>query len=100
MNASPKTQKLPVGWLIFSLLLLIVGYNYWSYRCGYCTISSLLSLSVPAMLLILFNVIACMALLAVKLRARRQLQRQRCRCGAALRGSWFFCPDCGGARPK
>ncbi|HEY5673144.1 MAG TPA: hypothetical protein VIR78_05530 [Malonomonas sp.] len=98
MKATPKTYKLPVGWMIASLLLIIVGYNYWSYRCGYCTISSLLSLSAPAILLIVLNVIACLVLLAVKLRSRQQLQRQRCNCGKTLRNTWQYCPDCGGAR--
>ncbi len=98
MKTTPETRTLPVGWLILALLLIIVGYNYWSYRCGYCTISSLLSLSAPAVLLIFLNLMACVVLLAVKLRARQQLQRQRCNCGAALRSIWLFCPTCGGAR--
>jgi len=100
MKSTPQPKKMPVGWMIFGLMLIIIGYNYWSYRCGYCTIASLLSLSAPAVLLITMNIIACVALLIVKLRARQQLQRQRCNCGAVLRSIWLFCPDCGGARQK
>ena len=52
MKATSDPQKLPIGWLIVGLLLVIIGYNFWSYQCGYCTISSLLSLSTPAVWLI------------------------------------------------
>jgi uncharacterized integral membrane protein len=98
MKVSPRTQKRPVGMMIFGLLLVIIGYNYWSYRCGYCTLASLLTLSMPAVLLLLVIIVAGGVLLAVKARTRQQLLRQRCRCGSALRSNWFYCPGCGGAR--
>lgn len=98
MKNLQKVKSLPVGLVIGSLLLVIIGYNYWSYLCGYCTLSSLLSLSTPAVLLILSNVVAGAALLYVKNRNRQQQIDQSCRCGAALRGTWSFCPACGAAR--
>lgn len=98
MKTISNGQKLPVKLLIFSLLVIIVGYNYWSYRCGYCTFASFLSLSAPAKILLLLIGVAGGGLLAVKFRARQQVLRQRCRCGSALRSSWSYCPNCGGAR--
>ena len=98
MKATPATQKLPVGVLIAGLLVVIIGYNFWSYRCGYCTISSLLSLSTPAIWLILSNVVACGVLIGIKVRNRRLLRNQYCPCGTALRSIWAYCPACGTAR--
>jgi uncharacterized integral membrane protein len=100
MKTTPKIQKLPVGLLIIGLLLVIIGYNYWSYRCGFCTVSSLMSLSTPAVLLLLLNIVAGGVLLGIKARNRRLLQGQHCRCGSALRSSWAFCPACGVARQQ
>lgn len=77
------------------LLTIIVSYNYWSFRCGYCSLSSLLSFSPPALVLIAGNLAALLALAVIRVRQRRRLQRQHCTCGELLRSSWSFCPDCG-----
>ena len=98
MNNMPKTRKLPIGLLIASLILVIFGYNYWSFQGGRCTVASLLSLSAPAVLLILLNAVACGVLMGSKARNRRLLQKRRCHCGVELRGTWGFCPSCGTAR--
>jgi len=80
------------------LLTIIVGYNYWSFQCGYCTLSSLLSFSEPALILIVCNLIGLAVLLRVKFRNRKRLQRHHCRCGSFLRDGWLFCPTCGEGR--
>ena len=98
MNNRTKAGNLPIGLLVTGLLLVIIGYNYWSFQGGRCTVASLLTLSAPAILLILLNVAACGVLLWSKDRNRRQEQNRRCNCGAELRGIWDFCPGCGSAR--
>ncbi len=98
MNNRINSRNLPVGLLITGLLLVIIGYNYWSFQGGRCTVASLLTLSAPAILLILLNAVACGVLLWSKDRNRRQQQNRYCGCGAELRGTWSFCPSCGNAR--
>ena len=100
MNNMPKTRKLPIGLLIASLLLVIFGYNYWSFQGGRCTVASLLSLSAPAILLILMIVVAGGVLMWGKARNHRQQLNRRCGCGTELRGTWSFCPSCGSARKE
>ena len=100
MKDSYPTKKLPLGLLLISLMLVLIGYNYWSYRYGYCTASSLLSLSLPAILLIVLNIISFGILLGVKARNQRISRQKRCRCGAELRDIWNFCSSCGVARQK
>jgi len=80
------------------LLAIIVSYNYWSFSCGYCTRSSLLSFSEPALVLVGFNLLAAISLVVCKYRKRKFLRRQHCSCGGKLRNNWTFCPTCGEQR--
>lgn len=80
------------------LLLVIIGYNFWSFRCGYCTISSLLSFSPPALLLLAGILIAAVFLLIVKVKNKQLRRQQYCHCGALLRKQWNHCPTCGQGR--
>ena len=98
MIQQQKEGRNTVGWLIAALLLVIVSYNLWSFHCGYCTLSSLLALSVPAVLLLVLNFAAAVILVVIKARNRQLLEKQTCRCGATLHQSWAHCPCCGNAR--
>jgi len=80
------------------LLAIIVGYNYWSYSCGYCTRSSLMSFSEPALILIVINLLAVFSLVICKVRKRKLLRSQQCGCGGKLRNNWIYCPTCGEER--
>lgn len=80
------------------LLAIIVGYNYWSYSCGYCNRASLLSFSEPALVLIGVNLLAIITLVICKYRNRKLLRRKQCGCGGQLRDNWIYCPTCGEAR--
>ncbi len=91
-------KNLPYIIFVAVLSLTIIGYNYWSYKCGYCTLASLMQLSTPAMLLIGCNLLAGLALLVIRLRKQRQAKREHCACGETLRSIWHFCPSCGHAR--
>jgi hypothetical protein len=82
------------------LLTVIVGYNYWSYRCGFCTLSSLLSFSGPALVLIAGNLLAIAILLIIRRRQRQAVRLRFCRCGESLRNNWTFCPACGELRKR
>lgn len=98
MKARARNRNRWVSLLLMALLLVLVGYNYWSYRCGRCTLASMLVLSPPAILLLVLNFVACGGLFALKFRNRQRLQSKRCRCGSVLHDSWGFCPDCGSGR--
>ncbi len=98
MKLAGKNPRIPWALVSVALLLVLGGYNYWSYRCGYCTLSSLMSLSAPAILLLFVNLMVLFLLFGVRLRNRRHLQRLSCDCGAALRSGWGYCPDCGKKR--
>ena len=95
-----KVRKinLPYVLMVMFLSLTIIGYNLWSYSCGYCTLASLMTLSPPAIILIACNLLAVAGLVAIRLRNRRQVGRNHCACGEPLRSSWGFCPACGQAR--
>lgn len=90
-----KLKKRTLLFFAVVLLTVIVGYNTWSYCCGYCTLDSLASFSDPALVLIACNLLAGVTLSVVKLRRCRLRLRQRCRCGEQLRSAWTFCPACG-----
>ena len=86
----------------YGILLLLTGigiglfaYNYWSYSCGRCNTESLLTLSFPAEILIVMNLVALTVLALVKFRQRNSPDRFQCVCGARLHPDWQFCPDCG-----
>ncbi|MCF6180028.1 MAG: hypothetical protein L3J63_11670 [Geopsychrobacter sp.] len=86
----------------FLLLIAVIGlslfsYNYWSYSCGRCNAESLLTLSLPAELLIGINLLALMGLLYVRARKQKKIDPFHCRCGALLVLNWKFCPSCGQA---
>ena len=88
----------PYTYLILLLILALVGYNLWSYSCGYCTMASLTSLSPPAILLIACNLMAGGVLLFLRVRNRRLVNGNFCCCGELLHHNWEFCPHCGRAR--
>ncbi len=91
-------RKLTYILFVAILSLTIIGYNYWSYKCGYCTLASLLSFSAPAIILIGCNLLAAAVLVVVRLRKKRQDRLGQCDCGENLRNIWLFCPTCGDAR--
>ena len=60
-------QKARIMYAAASLLLLvIVGYNTWSYYAGYCTVATLTRFSIPAKLLLLGIAIAVVFLFSSK----------------------------------
>ncbi len=93
-------RNIPQILLVSLLFLSVIGYNLWSYSCGYCTLASLLRLSTPAILLITCNLLAGVMLLVIRRRNRQQELRSHCACGEILRSSWQFCPNCGHSRQK
>jgi membrane protein YdbS with pleckstrin-like domain len=92
-------QKNFIFYIAMSFLMLgIIGYNYWSYRCGYCTLASLMSFSAPAVMLLIGIAIAILFLIHVRSKNKRLQQKKHCGCGALLRGQWNYCPSCGHQR--
>lgn len=85
----------------FTLLLIATAglgvfvYNYWSYSCGRCTADTLLTLGMPAKVLIGINALAFAGLLFVRFRHKSKQDSAYCVCGAQLHSSWRFCPNCG-----
>lgn len=96
MNSKQKTRIVYVAATL--LLLLIIGYNFWSYYAGYCTAATLMTFSVPAKLLLVGIAIAVGFLFSCKSKNRRLEQQNTCDCGVMLRGSWEYCPICGEKR--
>lgn len=90
-----KQKKKMLYGFVLLLLTTIVGYNIWSFDYGYCTVRSLMSISFPAILLIVGIVFAVAWLMTMKSRGTRMLSQNRCVCGAELRDQWLYCPDCG-----
>lgn len=91
-------------WLAGSAALLLCGsffavfcYNTWSLCCGRCTAATFLNPGPFGLLLLALNLLAFVILVALKLRRRRFLSRQRCLCGAPLGPQWSYCPVCGRA---
>jgi len=88
--------------LILSLALLtvvcVLGYNFWLYSCGACTLHALLTPSVPGYLLLAINLLLGMMLILLKLRQARRVRRRVCPCGSELLSEWSFCPACGSNR--
>ena len=80
------------------LLVAIAVYNLWSYNAGYCTISSLMLLSMPAKLLLFGIVLAIVALTAQRVKKRKLKHSHYCRCGQCLLPNWSYCPVCGNQR--
>ncbi|BCR05504.1 hypothetical protein DESUT3_25730 [Desulfuromonas versatilis] len=73
-------------------------YNLWSFCCGRCTTSTLMTLGPFGTGLIGLSLAAGGLLLALKLRTRRRISRLRCGCGVLLVPEWRYCPDCGCSR--
>ena len=88
---------------LFLLLLALSGsaviaYNFWSYSCGLCNAESLMTLSLPAQVLILIDLAGLLAWALVHLLRRRAKVSHHCGCGEKLLRRWQFCPGCGQAR--
>ncbi|PLX95615.1 MAG: hypothetical protein C0619_01110 [Desulfuromonas sp.] len=79
-------------------VIVIVSYNYWSLSCGRCTVSTFYSLSPPALILLLCNLVALAVLWGFKLKRQQQVERQVCACGNLLHRNWRYCPCCGTLR--
>ncbi|WP_020676228.1 hypothetical protein [Geopsychrobacter electrodiphilus] len=84
--------------LVSATGLSILCYNYWSFSCGRCDAESLLTVSLPAKILIGINLLAVLILTYLTNRSPR-LDHSKCPCGARLHPGWYFCPECGQARP-
>ncbi|AMV72244.1 hypothetical protein JCM30471_07290 [Desulfuromonas carbonis] len=80
-----------------AVMLGVLGYNLWSYSCGYCTLRSLLTLGLPGYLLLVLNLILLSVWLIMRRRRAREVKGDHCRCGTALAGEWHYCPGCGEA---
>ena len=80
---------------VIVVLLGIFFYNTWSYRCGHCTASSLLSISAPALFLFSCNLLAGLALLLFRRRNNHHQKKHSCPCGTVLSEAWSYCPTCG-----
>ena len=100
MKEADNAKKNPLFMPVALLLVVLVSYNLWSYLCGYCTMSSLMSFSPPAILLIAINLVAAAVLLMVRSRNKKLLQAQLCGCGTGLRTVWDYCPNCGQQRKR
>ncbi len=96
MNAKQKSRIVYGAALL--LILLIIGYNTWSYYAGHCTVSTLLAFSLPAKLLLVGIFVASGILYSSKIKNRQQQQHDGCSCGTKLRDQWQFCPVCGEQR--
>ena len=98
MNAKQKSRLVYLA--AFLLIVVIVGYNIWSYCAGYCTVSTLMTFSVPAKLLLAGIFLASLYLLNCKFRNKQLHNGNICSCGAELREDWTFCPVCGEQRKR
>lgn len=78
--------------------LAVLGYNYWAYCCGRCTLGGFFRFGLMDGLLLGLLPLALLVLLAVKRWRRRRLARSICPCGAPLADDWSFCPACGASR--
>lgn len=78
------------------LLTVLLSYNFWSLKSGRCTITMMLDLGPVALTLIGCNLLAGVALVAVKIRRKKQRIDSRCRCGEIIKEEkWVCCPACG-----
>ena len=98
MNAKQKSRIVYGAALL--LVLMIIGYNTWSYYAGYCTVSTLLAFSLPAKLLLVGIFVASGFLYSSKIKNRQLHQYDGCSCGTTLRDQWQFCPVCGKQRSQ
>lgn len=96
MNVKQKSRLVYASALM--LVLVIVSYNIWSYCAGHCTGASLLAFSFPAKLLIGGIAVAFIFLLSCKAKNKQLAQLNTCLCGAELRDTWVYCPECGHQR--
>lgn len=97
-----KQRKRVVYVAAILLVLVVAGYNIWSYGSGYCTASSLVAFSAPAKILLAGIAVAIVYLLSCKSK-NKQLHCRRtnvCVCGSKLRENWTHCPVCGQQRNK
>lgn len=83
--------------IIGTTVLIVFGYNFWSYCCGRCTASTFLNPGPFGLALLALNALAAAVLVALRFHRRMRHSRVRCRCGTNLAEGWFFCPDCGEA---
>lgn len=93
MTKSTKKQML---WGLLFLTVVLIVYNYWSFRNGRCTMTTLMSLSPGALILLACNLLAALSLFALKLRKRVRARHSCCACGQQFsEPTWEFCPGCG-----
>lgn len=81
--------------LVGVTILTVIGYNFWAYCCGHCTVSTFFTLGPFGLSLLALNALAAATLVALRVRRSRRRSRSRCRCGNDLAEEWGFCPDCG-----
>lgn len=91
-----KRRYLPTILGVALLSAGVIAYNYWSLMTGRCTLSSLVSLGPPALVLILCNLVAFIVYCGVRAKNRHATQLV-CPCGNSLRHDWLYCPNCGSA---
>lgn len=88
----------PVVLAGLAVALAVVGYNAWSFCCGYCTLETFRSLGGPGWSLLAANAGALSAWLWLRQRSRRLARNAGCACGRPLQSGWRFCPECGHPR--
>jgi len=76
----------------------VLGYNFWSYSCGHCTLNSLMTLGPAGYLLLGVDLGLLGLLLLLKVRQRQLERRRLCKCGGRPGPAWRYCPDCGEER--
>lgn len=96
MNTKQKRRLVYVAALM--LVLVIVAYNTWSYYAGLCTVTMLMTFSLPAKLLLGGIAVALIFLLSCRAKKQQSAQLNSCFCGARLRDTWGYCPECGQQR--
>lgn len=94
-----KKRYLPTLLGVFLLTGGVIAYNYWAFSSGRCTLATFFSLSSPAIILILCNLVAFLVLCAVRTKTRH-FNNQSCVCGNLLHPSWHYCPCCGAASSR
>jgi hypothetical protein len=97
-----RFRKHKCSWfLAFSLaaILAIVACNVWLFCCGRCSLNDYLQIPTIGWMLISANLVAGLVLFVVKRRNQTKPGGDFCcDCCIVLRGTWVYCPNCGGER--